>query len=172
MTAQKMRKILEERLADESRKFSYDREKSELRVENIHTKKGVKVSLPPIIANWEKNNDSAIDEVVYFVSEGLNATSVTVNLTGNEKDIFPVIRSTSFPKKTKEDVSMITDEHTAETRIYYAVDMGNTFRLIDENMLKNDGWDHDRLKETARFNVRSLPSPLKKETLHKMIFIS
>ena len=37
--------------------------------------------------------------------------------------------------KTKQGVPFIYDEHTAETAVYYAVDLGKSYRLIDESML-------------------------------------
>ena len=70
-------------------------------------------------------------------------------LSGKEKKIFPVIRSTSFPLNTNEEVPFIYDNHTAETRIYYALDLGTTYRLIDEQLLKKEQWDEKRIKEIA-----------------------
>lgn len=55
----------------------------------------------------------------------------------------------------------IYDNHTAETRIYYALDLGNTYRLIDEQLLKKEQWDEKRIKEIALFNVRSLSTEMK-----------
>ena len=73
MTVPKMRKILEERLAKDDRKFMFDREKEVLRVENIDTKKGINISLAPVINKWEVKKDEAIEEIVYYVEEALNA---------------------------------------------------------------------------------------------------
>lgn len=166
MTVKKLREILEDKLANPDRNISFDREKNVLRIENIHTKKGINISLPPLLAKWEEKKDAAIEEVVYLVNEGLTAMTMDdIELNGKEKRIFPVIRSTSFPKQTKAGKTLVTDEHTAETRIYYAVDLGKTFRLIDENMLEKAGWEKEQLREVARFNVRSLPCPLKVDTV-------
>ena len=65
-------------------------------------------------------------------------------MEGKEKSIFPVIRSTSFPTEAEEDNPFLYDEHTAETRIFYALDLGNTYRLIDEKMLQREQWQADR----------------------------
>lgn len=170
MDTKKLRKELEKRLKHPSRHFIFDREKDQLRIENIRTGQGITVSLPGIIAKWQEQKDAAIDEVVYFVEEGLQAMGKSVSLTGNESKIFPVIRSTSFPTEAKENVRFIFDEHTAETRIYYALDQGSSYRLIDESMMKAEGWNLERIRETALFNVRALPITVKEDEVAGNLF--
>ncbi len=53
MDSKKLRKELENRLRHPSRTFTFDREKDQLRVENVRTGKGITVSLPGIIAKWK-----------------------------------------------------------------------------------------------------------------------
>ncbi|MGJ7920392.1 DUF1444 domain-containing protein [Neobacillus sp. LXY-4] len=162
MDTKKIKKELEKRLKHPSRTFIFDREKDQLRIENIRTGKGISVSLPGIMAKWNEQKEQAIDEVVYFVEEGLSAMEDSVTLTGNENKIFPVIRSTSFPTQANESVRFVIEDHTAETRIYYALDLGNSYRLIDESLLQED-WTVERIRETALFNVRALPISLKED---------
>jgi uncharacterized protein YtpQ (UPF0354 family) len=161
MDSNKMNKELQKRLAHPERSFQFNRQKDELRIESKKTGKGITISLPGIIAKWNEQKEKAIDEIVYYVEEGLQALEGDEELLGKERKIFPVIRSTSFPLQTKENISFIYDEHTAETRIYYALDLGNTYRLIDEKLVKKEGWDEKRIRETALFNVRSLSTELK-----------
>lgn len=166
MDTKKIKTELEKRLKHSSRKFTFDREKDQLRIENIRTGRGITVSLPGIIAKWHEQKDQAIDEVVYFVEEGLQAMEdQVVTLSGSESKIYPVIRSTSFPTNTEDNVPFIFDEHTAETRIFYALDLGNSYRLIDENLLKSQNWTIKRLRETALFNVRALPVDMKEDSV-------
>lgn len=165
MSVPKMREILQQRLAAKNRKIIFNREKDELRVEDTTINKGINISLPPVISKWEKVQDQAIEEVVYYVDQALQAMTSEVELKGHERNIYPVVRSTSFPKKTETGGDLLTDEHTAETRIYYALDLGNTYRLIDEKMLKKENWDANLIREMAKFNLRSLPNPLKKDTV-------
>ncbi len=165
MSIPKMRKILEDRLTSDDRTITYRRKNEELRIELKETKQGITVSLPQTISKWEQLKEKAIDEVVYYVNETLQAYQKKVSLTGNEKNIFPVIRSASFPKKTKGDIPLVRDEHTVETAIYYALDLGNTYRLIDEKMLEEAAWNKQQLREMAMFNLRSLDQPLKKDTV-------
>ncbi|GAE47629.1 uncharacterized SAV1743 homolog [Mesobacillus boroniphilus JCM 21738] len=84
-------------------------------------------------------------------------------LSGKEKNIFPVIRSTSFPSEAEEGIPFLYDHHTAETRIYYALDLGTTYRLIDSKLLKKEGWLAGQVRETALFNIRSLSVKLKED---------
>lgn len=163
MDSIKMKKELEKRLLHSNRSFSFDKKKDELRIENKQTGKGITISLPGIIAKWEVQKEKAIDEVVYYVEEGLQAMEGDIHLSGQEKNIFPVIRSTSFPSESEEGISFLFDEHTAETRIYYALDLGTTYRLIDKKLMEKEGWVHERIKETALFNVRSLSTEMKSD---------
>lgn len=163
MDSLKMKKQLEVRLAKDNRKISYDREQDQLRIEITSSGKGITVSLAGIVAKWYTEKEKAIDEVVYYVEEGLRAMEDSVQLTDHEKKIYPVIRSTSFPIEAEEGAPFLFDEHTAETRIFYALDMGNTYRLIDLRFLEKEGWSANWVKEVAMFNIRSLPTPLKED---------
>lgn len=165
MSIPKMRKILEDRLASPDRTITYDRKNEELRISHKRSKFGVTISLARTVSKWEEKKEKAIEEVIYYVNESLNAYQKKVTLIDHEKDIFPVIRSASFPKHTNDGIPFVRDEHTAETAIYYALDLGNTYRLIDENLLQEAGWDQKQLREIAKFNLRSLDYPLKKDTV-------
>jgi uncharacterized protein YtpQ (UPF0354 family) len=165
MNSQKMRKLLEERLTGADWSFLFDREKDTLRVEHQETKKGVTISLPGLIAKWEEKKEAALDEMVYYIKEALRVMNDEQQVAGKEKRIYPVIRSTSFPDKSNEDVPLIYDEHTAETRIYYALDLGNTYRLLDEKLIRKENLDLSAVREMAKFNLRSLPISHKKDTV-------
>lgn len=170
MDNKKVRKILEERLRHPDRVFKFDREKDRLRIEHKQTGQGITIELPGIVSKWQRMGEKAIDEAVYYVAEGLNAMQEEVQLSGQERNIFPVIRSTSFPKEAEEGVPLLFDEHTAETRIYYALDRGKNYRLIDKKLLDREGWKEAQVKEAALFNVRSLPTGLKKDDVAGNLF--
>ncbi len=163
MDSKKMKDLLKKKLSSNNRTFTFDAKKDQIRIESKESGKGVTVTLPGIIAKWETEKEKAIDEVVYYIEQGLQAIEKDTVLKGKEKNIFPVIRSTSFPIQSNEEVPFITDQHTAETRIYYALDMGTTYRLIDEQLMKKEGWEHPRIKEIALFNARSLQTRLKED---------
>lgn len=170
MDSKKMKKELESRLTADNRVITYDRDKDQLRIESIETGKGITISLPGIVAKWHTEKEKAIDEVVYYVDEGLRAMTDTVQLTDHEKKIYPVIRAASFPVEAEEGVAFLIDDHTAETKIYYAYDMGTTYRLIDTRMMEREGWQPSRVREIALFNVRSLKTTIKEDQVAGNIF--
>lgn len=163
MNERKLKEELEKRLKKEGRIFTYDRNKEVLRIENAASGKGIDISLPGIVAKWHDQKDKAIDEVVYYAEEALGVMNREQSVAGSEKNIFPVIRSTSFPVESEDGNKFLTDDHTAETRIYYALDLGKTYRLIDEQFIQKEGLDPRKIREMARFNVRSLPTSMKKD---------
>jgi uncharacterized protein YtpQ (UPF0354 family) len=165
MDGKKMKELIKQRLQNENRTFNYDSKTDVLRIENTNTGKGLSIELAGIIAKWETEKEKAIDEVVYYAEEALSVMGGEHSLSGREKQIFPVIRSTSFPEEAEEGNKFLFDDHTAETRIYYALDLGNTYRLIDRNLLEKEQWDAERIRQVAKFNVRSLPTKLKKDTV-------
>ncbi|SLL35799.1 Uncharacterized protein conserved in bacteria [Mycobacteroides abscessus subsp. abscessus] len=170
MTSKKMKDMLKQRINNEDRTFTFDSKKDQVRIESKQTGKGVTVSLPEIIAKWETQKEKAVDEIVYYIEHGLGAIEKDSKIEGKEKKIFPVIRSTSFPLQSNEEIPFITDEHTAETRIYYALDMGNTYRLIDEKLMEKEKWTPTSMKEMALFNVRSLSTNVKADNVAGNVF--
>lgn len=161
MTSIKMKKILEERLDNPNYRTSYNRDKDSFRVEWKASKKGMAITLPNVIAKYNQRGDVAIDELEEHITEALRIMNEEHHLTGMEKHIFPVIRATSFPTKTKSGMKLATKEHTAETRVYYALDLGKSYRLIDEPMLEKEQWTKERIDEIATFNMRSLANDYK-----------
>lgn len=170
MTVQKIRRMLEEKLTHPNWVFTYDREQESLRIADKETNKGINIALQGVLAKYELTNDQkAIDEYVYYVKEALTSMKMPIKLNGAERHIYPVIRSTSFPT-TSNDVPLVFDEHTAETRIYYAVDLGKSYKLIDEKLLQKENLQKSTIKEMAMFNVRSLPTNVKEDTVAGNIF--
>lgn len=170
MSTIKLKRTLEEALKKQNRTIMFDREKEEMRFENSDTKKGVTVALGGILAKFEGNVQKAAEETIYYVNEALNAFDGAGKKEEKEKRIFPVIRAASFPKEAEEGVPLFYDDHTAETRIYYAVDLGSTYRLIDEKLMAKEKWTAEQIRETARFNLRSLPLEMKQDTVAGNVF--
>jgi uncharacterized protein YtpQ (UPF0354 family) len=162
MTSLQMRDILQKRLQRAEWHIRFNREKDTLRVEHIETKKGITVSLPGVIAKWQQKKEDAVDEVVYYVEEALQAMHMQ-GTSWKEDKVFPVIRSTSFPLQNEQGVEFVVEDHTAETRIYYVLDMGKTYRLLDKSFLHEVGITEIQVKEIAAFNVRSLPVKEKRD---------
>lgn len=156
LTTIKLKRILEDRLKNQDLRTSFDHEKDVFRIEWKHSNQGINVKLPPVIAKYNERGEIVIDELVDHLQEALAIMNEEHRLTGMEKHIYPVIRSTSFPTETTKGKKLITKEHTAETRIYYALDLGKSYRLIDEEILAKEGWTEERIHEMALFNLRSL----------------
>lgn len=165
MTSIKMKNKLEERLNNPEWKTSYNRDKDKFRVEWKETNRGMWITLPNVIAKYEQRGEAALDELEDHITEALRIMNEKNELAGKESNIFPVIRATSFPKKTKQGKQLVYTDHTAETRVYYALDLGKSYQLIDQNMMEEEGWTKERIKEVATFNIRSLTSDMKKDTV-------
>lgn len=164
MKSKELVNILKQRLPSENFEWKFDQEADQIRLDHKILKKGMDISLPEILFKYSEKKDAAIDEVVYTIDMTFKAMELehTEGFQGN-RPIYPVIRSTSFTQKTSDGKRFITKEHTAETRIYYALDLETTYRLIDEGMLEAIGQTESELKEAAQFRVRSLPTKMKKD---------
>lgn len=161
MTSFKLKKILENRLKHENYRTSYNRDNDQFRIEWKASKKGITVSLPQVVGKYEERGEKAIDELVDHIQEALGMMNREYKLTGMEQHVYPVIRATSFPTETNGGEVLVTKEHTAETRIFYAIDLGKSYRLVEESMLKKEKWTKERLHENALFNLRSLTTEYK-----------
>lgn len=159
------------RLPEEDFDWQFDRKADKLRIVHRTLGKGMDISLPEILAKYELKQNRAIEEVVYTIRETFHAMQMehSEGFTGDHR-IYPVIRSTSFPKETAAGQPFLTKEHTAETRIYYALDLGTTYRLIDESMLPDLKITEREVQEMAMFTVKSLPTERKKDEVAGNIF--
>ncbi|GEN82173.1 UPF0354 protein YtpQ [Sporosarcina luteola] len=171
MNSAQLVELLKERLPSENLQWRFDRKTDKVRLEHSILKKGMDISLPEILAKYETKKESAINEVIYTITETFNAMEMEQK-EGFKKtnSIYPVIRSTSFPQKSKAGDSFIVKDHTAETRIFYALDLGTTYRLIDETMLDSLGMSENEIMESAIFKVRSLPTEMKKDEVAGNVF--
>lgn len=163
MKSIEMKRKLEQRLKRPEWQFTFDNEQDSLRIEDKDSGKGMTLSLPGIISKYENGRESVVEDMAHHVEEALQVMSEPQQLSGKEKQIFPAIRAASFPKETNEGIPFVYEDHTAETCVYYALDLGESYRLIDENMMENEDWTRDHIREISRFNLRSLDAPMKKD---------
>lgn len=169
MNTIKMKKMLEKKLKNDAYRFSYNRDNDKLRIEWKDTKKGLSIELPKLVSKYNERGEQAVDAIVYDVNQALRLMKEEHHLTGQEKNIYPVIRSTSFPQ-TSGEKKLVTTDHTAETRIYYALDLDNSYRLIDEGMLEEAKMTKEQLHEMAMFNVRSLTNEYAQDKVRDNIY--
>lgn len=165
MNLHQFRKEIEKKLTREGWTITYDYNEATLRIVDDAIKKGVTLRLKPLLAKWEREEFDSVDEAIRYVEIGLKAMKEKPRIEENEKRIFPVIRSTSFPTETNSGEKLLTDDHTAETRIYYAIDMGESYTLIDESDIKQSPYNKKEIREMALFNLRSLDQPIKEDVV-------
>lgn len=170
MNVFKVRDILKKRLNHLDVQFKFNREDETLRIYRSDNNKGVTIKLNAIVAKYEEQKDKIIDEIVYYVEEAIQQMADDSITNLNDIKIMPVIRSASFDKKTKEGYKFITDDHTAETKIYYAIDLGKSYKLIDEKMLADLTLSKQQLKEMTLFNVRKLDNPYSTDEVKGNLF--
>ncbi|MDS9471780.1 DUF1444 domain-containing protein [Sporosarcina pasteurii] len=163
--------ILKKRLPNEHYEWQYEQKADKLRLDHIGLNKGMEISLPEIIRKYNQKKEAAIDEVVYTINATFRAMEIEkVKGFKDQSTIYPVIRSTSFAEQTSAGHRFVMKDHTAETRIYYALDLGETYRLIDESMLEELGKSREEIIEIALFNVRSLSTKMKTDEVAGNIF--
>lgn len=170
MNQQELRIMLMEKLKSDERTLRFDPQSGRLRVEDAESGKGVTLSLTDILSHYAKEGIRAVEDSVYYADRALRATRLSPHLRGKEDKIFPVIRSASFPLTTSDGRNLLFRAHTAETKIFYAVDLGNSYRLLDRQLLKKEGMDEQSVFETADFNLRSLPAKPKKDVVKNNAF--
>lgn len=170
MNVFQMRDKLKSRLKHLDVKFSYDREEETLRIYRTDNHKGVTVKLQSIVAKYKEQKEDIVDEIVYYVEEAISQMGGTALEDLDDIKVMPVMRAPSFQKENNEGTPFVYEEHTAETLTYYALDLGKSYRLIDEDMLKELQITKQQLKEMALFNVRKLDNPYKTNEVKGNIF--
>lgn len=170
MNVFQMRDKLKSRLKHLDVKFSYDREEETLRIYRTDNHKGVTVKLQSIVAKYKEQKQDIVDEIVYYVEEAISQMGGTALEDLDDIKVMPVMRAPSFQKENNEGTPFVYEEHTAETLTYYALDLGKSYRLIDEDMLKELQITKQQLKEMALFNVRKLDNPYKTDEVKGNIF--
>lgn len=170
MNVFQMRDKLKSRLKHLDVKFSYDREEETLRIYRTDNHKGVTVKLLSIVAKYKEQKQDIVDEIVYYVEEAISQMGGTALEDLDDIKVMPVMRAPSFQKENNEGTPFVYEEHTAETLTYYALDLGKSYRLIDEDMLKELQITKQQLKEMALFNVRKLDNPYKTDEVKGNIF--
>lgn len=171
MNSKKMVEKIKKSFNSEKYSFQYNKEKDILRLEHVGIQQGIDIVIPEIIAKFTRIGEKAIDEIVYTINETFLAMEKEQQQGFTSlANVYPVIRSTSFPLKSNGGSNFITSEHTAETRIYYALDLGKTYRLIDEEMTSKLNFSATQIKEAARFSVKKLSTRIKKDEVSGNIF--
>lgn len=158
-----IRDYLKDALKDEAVTFHFDRKEETLRIERNDNHKGLTIKLAPVAAKYKEKKEKILNEVLYYIKETIQAFG-DANPFDGQPIIMPVVRATSFQKE-QNGVPFLITEHTAETNIYYAVDLGNTYRLIDSEVQEALNLSEAHIKEQALFNLHGLNNPYKTDTV-------
>lgn len=122
---------------------------------------GFKLSTPSLLAKLnageeERGLQEAADRLVKMAQSSL----IEKRIRGNEDRIYPVLRSASHPKD-KLGVGLVHREHTAESNIFYALDLGKTYVLLDENVREDSGYRAEDIHELSINNLKKLDTSYK-----------
>lgn len=124
---------------------------------------GFHLSLDAILRKLEHGKEQAyLEEVVRKVLEMATASLQEKQIRGNERNIYPVLRSAAYPLE-KQGVPLLNQEHTAESRIFYALDLGKTYVLIDREMARASGYDDQEIFAQALANLKGLDTSYKED---------
>lgn len=170
MDLHELRKKITEQLDAENRTIHFNSRSGILRIEDSRTGKGFSLSLPELLKQYGESGEKVIEECVTTVGKGLDALHVPLHLRGHEHRIFPVVRPASFPLKTKSGKKLISSGHTAETRVFYVLDLGASYRMIDSSWAEEEGLDSRQVVDYAETNLMTLPAAPKKEIVRHNAF--
>lgn len=122
---------------------------------------GFKFSIPAFLAKLKPGEeDGATLQAAGKLAEIAQASLIEKRIRGNEQRIYPVLRSASHPKE-KQGVSLVYRDHTAESNIFYALDLGKTYVLIDEQVRKQSGYEAKDIHEISIANLKKLDTSYK-----------
>lgn len=179
MNSVKIRQFFEKEGSRRGWSIRFNKEKEELEVHFSPEHAPFILSIPRVLQRIkaEKGNpEEIVGDLVNQIAIVIEAAQQRdqVLLISKEREIYPVMRSSSFPTETKGGQPLIYDDHTAESRIYYAVDLGQSYTLIDESQLEDAGWTKQQLKEKALFNLHGLSQEAKLDEVagNRFYFIS
>lgn len=170
MDNKQLKTRLEKAFQEQQWNVKWNQQKEIFEVNLADHDKHFEVSIPKLqqrMMEEKKEAEEVITEVVEQVRIVQNSILLrkSVTLNGKDPNLFPVMRSTSFPTETPDGKKLVLDEHTAESRIYYALDLGESYTLIDETILSVSDWSKQELKEKALFNLRRLKNEAKKDVV-------
>jgi uncharacterized protein YtpQ (UPF0354 family) len=94
------------------------------------------------------------------------------SLTGQEVNVYPVLRHSSLVKKAPG--KWVSKEHTADTVLLYALDLGEAYTLIERKMVEEAAWSDEKLHLLAMENLEKLPYSVKTQDVggNRIHFIS
>ncbi|CAM3258681.1 DUF1444 family protein [Sporolactobacillus spathodeae] len=170
MNLRELQKQLTECLSQSGRQVTFDRTENKIRVKEVTSSHEVTLVLPELLKKYANNGEQALEACVRTVDQAFAAMRQKAAIGGNENSIFPVIRPASFPEQLPDGRRLLVAPHTAETKIFYALDLGGSYRLLDELSVQSEGFRMDTIKELALDNLEKLPTESKKDVVRNNVF--
>lgn len=124
------------------------------------------ISLAQLYERVEQHPEQRRELLYSFVSQvmaGVRGKLANRQLAGNERQLFPVIRHASFAERHAS--KLVIRKHTEETVIAYALDQGEGYVLIDQEMLAAAGWTEEMLHFQSMQNLQGLPVPVRTQQI-------
>lgn len=87
----------------------------------------------------------------------------SVTISGQQNRVYPVIRHASLVQKQPQ--RWVSKQHTADTAVLYALDLGEGYLLIEPHMLTEAGWTPEELHQQAMDNLKQLPFSVKSQSV-------
>ena len=124
---------------------------------------GFHLSISSVLTKMEQGKEKEfLTEAVRKMKEMAAASIQEKHIKGHEDRIYPVIRSAAFPRE-KQGVPLINREHTAESHIFYALDLGRTYVVIDQKMAEDAGYGQEEIHQLALANLKKLDTSHKED---------
>jgi uncharacterized protein YtpQ (UPF0354 family) len=136
-----------------------------------------RIALDPLYETVRRNPEqrrNALYAFVERVAAGVRGFQASRELKGKEAHIYPVLRHLSSVSMASGESACVTMPHTAETVIAFALDHGDGYLLVDQQMLHDAGWSLEHLQAHAMENLRRLDVPVRTQQVgpHFIHFIS
>ncbi|MGL4521694.1 MAG: DUF1444 family protein, partial [Bacilli bacterium] len=117
------------------------------------------------LAKYNQKGEVFVTDIVYYLKESLRS----MNEQQQSNTFYPVLKAHSFPTTTNGEI-LVFDEHTAETRIFYAQDFGSTYKLVTETDLSKMEKSKEELIQMAAFSLRGLDYRYRKDEVAGNVF--
>lgn len=88
----------------------------------------------------------------------LPVTEQPADLHEGRHRIYPIVRSASVQAEGETGRRLLSSEHTAETRVFYVLDFGESYVIIDEEMAAAANVTNEEVRRWAMHNLRKLPN--------------
>lgn len=106
----------------------------------------------------QEEKKTLIEQFASRVKQALTATTQSTDLHEQREKLYPVLRSASFQVGETPGKRLISKPHTAETTILYALDFGDSYVLVNEDMVEAARFTADDVHQLALANLKKLPN--------------